>query len=309
MTKIPRKGNDQEMGEFTHIPVLLHEAIENLHVTEGKEYIDATLGGGGHTFEILKHGGRVLGIDQDYDAIDFVQEKIDKAGNLKDKAKLALGNFGNIGKIVTDNGFEHVSGILFDLGFSSNQIEKSGRGFSFLRDEPLDMRMSGQGEEENSVTAAEILKRYSEEELYDIFSRFGEEPYSQKIARAIVGARKEKEILSTQDLVSIIKNVKKGGFIHPATLVFQALRIAVNNELENLKYGIVEGFEMLVPGGRLVVISFHSLEDRIVKNYFRKLSLEQKAHLLTKKPIIASDEEIKSNLRSRSAKMRVIEKK
>lgn len=285
-----------------HKPVLKDEVAEALNVKKGKLYIDATIGGGGHTEEILKRGGIVLGIDLDPEAIKYVEKNLESRIQ-NSELKLVRGNFQDIAKIAWENGFEKVDGALFDLGLSSYQIEQSGRGFSFLRDEPLDMRISS----ESHLTAREIINKWTEAQLYDLFSRMGEDPNSHALAESIVRARRLKPIKTTGELVQIINNTVRGREKrHPATRMFQALRIGVNQELENLKKGLSGAFNLLAGGGRLAVISFHSLEDRIVKRYFTELKNRGLAKLITKKPIIASLQEIRENKRARSAKLRVI---
>lgn len=294
---------------FSHKPVLLKEVIEYLNPEKGKKYIDATLGGGGYSFEILKKGGKVLGIDQDEDAIGFVRKRWDeesKKYNLnKENLVLVKGNFKDIQKIAHLNNFEKVSGIVFDLGLSSYQIEESGRGFSFLRDEPLDMRM----DKSLKTTAADIVNTWNEEELYELFSKMGEESFSRAISNNIIRARRVAPLKSSLELAKIVvESIPEKRKIHPATKVFQALRIVVNDELGSLKTGLKDGFELLDGSGRMIVVSFHSLEDRIVKNTFKEIKQANKGKIITKKPITASDIEIKENVRARSAKMRVIEK-
>ena len=293
---------------YKHKPVLLKEAVELLNVKPGAKYIDATLGGGGYTLEILKRGGIVLGIDLDQDAIDFVRSRIQKSdvkARLGEDLILVQGNFRDIEKIAHLNNFEEVLGVVFDLGLSSAQIEGSGRGFSFLKDEPLDMRMDSKGE----LTAEIIVNKWSEEQLYELFTKMGEERFSSSIIHNITRARRVRPITSSLMLAGIVKDaVTRKGTMHPATRIFQALRIAVNDELNNIKFGISGAFEILRSGGRLGVVSFHSLEDRIVKNSFRLYKSQGKAEIITKKPIIPNIEEIKENRRSRSAKLRYIEK-
>ena len=269
-----------------HKPVLLHESIEALNLKPGKIFLDATYGGGGHSREVKKQFPtvKVTAIDQD-PKVDAIQS-----------------NFRDLDKVVT----QKVDAILFDLGISSDQLENSGKGFSFLKDEPLDMRMSDTG-----IQAADILNSWDEHAIELILRGFGEEKFSRKIARAIVEKRKVKPFQTTFDLVWVVKAVKPRSFrdkIHPATKTFQALRIAVNEELTALEIGLEKGFKALGSKGRLVVISFHSLEDRIVKNFFRGKIKEKSARQITKKPITASKEEVADNPRSRSAKLRVIEK-
>ena len=303
------------MNDF-HTPALLKEVIRGLNIRPNGKYIDATIGGGGHAAEIIKRGGKVLGIDQDQDSIEYI-----KANSQKQIAKsqlvLVRGNFSNIAKIARERDYERADGVLFDLGVSSYQIERSGRGFSFLRDEPLDMRMdpttaSGQA----SLTAYEIVNKWSKDELYNIFSKFGEEKNARAISDGIVRARQVKPIETSRELAEIIAGIVRTGGRpfdrtqgkHPATRVFQALRIVVNSEIDNLKMGVEGAFEILDPGARLAVISFHSLEDRAVKLFFIRLAQEGRVRIINKKPIIASEEEIRANRRARSAKLRIIEK-
>ena len=274
-------------GSGFHKPVLLKEAIKALNVKKGKKYIDTTLGGGGHTKEILKKGGTVLGIDWDAEAI--------ASANLRLKTEhliLVQGNFRDIKKIAEQHGFDKVAGILFDLGLSSWQIEQSKRGFSYLRDELLDMRMDSS----QKITAAQIINASSKEELYEIFTRFGEEINSRAIVKALVSAR---PIKTTGELVKVV-----GKDIGRLARVFQALRIVVNNELDNLKISLHQAIELLEKKGHLVIISFHSLEDRIVKFALKNESLK----IITKRPIRPSKEEIMINVRARSARMRAAER-
>lgn len=290
------------MDGFGHIPVLLNEVLEALNILPGKKYIDATLGGGGHSFEILKRGGYVLGIDQDEDALEFVEK------NLKPKTenlKLVKGNFKNIGQIAKENGFEKVDGILFDLGVSSYQLDNPMRGFSFRSSEKLDMRM----DKGSTLSAYEVVNKYPYERLVDIFVRYGEEHNAKEIALNIVEARKRKMIQTPYELSSLIEKVgHKPEPINPSTRVFQAIRIEVNDELNSLKRGLEAAISLLNPGGRIAVISFHSLEDRIVKQTFARFERGNLGRVMTKKPTAASFEESKINKRARSAKMRVIEK-
>ena len=291
------------MSEY-HVSVLLQEAVDALIVIPGERYIDATVGGGGHTREILARGGIVLGIDQDADALDEVKWLFGK--DIADKRLvLARGNFRKIGEIARANGFATVSGILFDVGVSGYQLETGNRGFSFLSDAPLDMRM----DTTLGVTAADLLKVLSRKELYELFTKFGEEKYAWKLAQVIDRARLLKPIATTRQLADLVaRGVPKKGTTHPATQVFQALRIAVNDELHALTEGLQQGEECLEGNGRLVVISFHSLEDRIVKKTFEAFAQKGVGKIITKKPIVPENEEIQKNKRSRSAKMRVFEK-
>lgn len=282
---------------FKHTSVLLKETIEALNVTQGGRYIDATIGGGGHTREILDRGGTVLGIDQDRDAIDFLKgEFVSGSENLT----LLHGNFSDIKELAKKNGFKKVEGIIFDLGLSSYQIDDSGRGFSIKKDELLDMRMDAR----TQVSALDIINSWNRDELYEIFTKFGEIRPARAITSAIERARRVKRIETTGELALLIEeNVRKEGKIHPATKVFMALRIVVNNELTNLKKGLVESLEILEPKGVLAVISFHSLEDRIVKNVMR-----ESGYLNSRKPILPEYEETRKNPRSRSAKLRILTK-
>lgn len=287
-----------------HTPVLLKEAVDALNVRPNGKYIDATVGGGGHAAEIIQRGGKVLGIDQDQDAIDYVRTKNEELIT-KNQLTLVRGNFADIAKIARARGFENADGILFDIGVSSYQIDRSGKGFSFLRDEPLDMRMS----KDSDLTAYEIVNKWSKDELYNIFSKFGEEKNSRAISRAIIRARRIKPIKTSREFAEIVAQVAGSREkIHPATRVFQALRIVVNSEVDNLKIGVEGAFEILAPNGRLAVISFHSLEDRVIKLFFVRLAQDRRARLVNRKPIIASADEIRTNRRARSVKLRIIEK-
>lgn len=285
---------------FHHISVLLQEAVEALRVVKGKRYIDATAGGGGHIEEIRKKGGVVLGIDRDEEAIRHLKQKFE------DRITIVEGNFRDIKQIAEKNSFTEVAGILFDLGVSSNQLRSEGRGFSFQNDEALDMRMG----KSQTLTAFEVVNSYSAGDLARIFMKYGEEHNALKIAEAIVKGRKEKPIKTTGDLVSIVMTIRgREEKIHPATRIFQALRIEVNNELDDLREGLKGGIELLQPGGRIVAISFHSLEDRIVKKCFEEYKFKNEGSVITSKPVMAGEEELLRNRRSRSAKMRIFEKK
>lgn len=292
-----------------HTSVLLREAIESLHIKQDEKYIDATLGGAGHTLEMLERGGIVLGIDTDNDALEFAKKRFTVHGSQFKIGKdlfLAKGNFRDIKNIAITNGFENVAGILFDLGVSSYQFDKPEKGFSFQYEAPLDMRM----DTELSVTAADLINALTKEELTELFIRYGEEQYTKRIVSAIIERRKAKRIETTKELAEIIARVYPKGEkkIHPATKVFQALRIAVNDELHSLEEAVETGISLLQPGGRMVIISFHSLEDRIVKNAFLAFAEKGLGTIITKKPIIPTYEEIETNNRSRSAKMRIFEK-
>lgn len=283
-----------------HKPVLLNKVIELFEIKENNKYIDATLGGGGHSLKILENGGRVLGIDQDRDALEYAQKVLT---DYKDKIIFAKGNFKDIYQIAEQNDFKKVSGVLFDLGVSTYQLKEPKRGFSFREEGPLDMRM----DKETIGCAFDIINNCSFEELYSIFLKYGEESLAKPITIAIVRERSADKIKTTKELADIInqvyqkynKNVKH----NPATKIFQALRIVVNHELDSLRTGIEQAIKLLDKKGRIIVISYHSLEDRIVKLAFRKSGLK----ILTKKPITADSDEIFSNKSARSAKLRVIE--
>ena len=295
------------MNDF-HRPVLLQEVIDLLRVRKGSKYIDATLGGAGHSEKILELGGIVLGIDQDEDALNYVKNrKFEGFKNLS----LYLGNFKEIDRIAHLKGFDKVSGILFDLGVSSFQLENPERGFSYQREGPLDMRM----DKKLKVQAADLLNILTKGELDELFFKLGEENNARIISDGIVRARGIKPIRTTEDLVSVIQESlgKKGrtsAFDRSkvAKRIFQALRIAVNDELNNLKEALPGAYTLLDRRGRLVVISFHSLEDRIVKNTFKEFESKNMGKIITKKPIVPSFLEIEKNSRSKSEKLRAFEK-
>ncbi len=282
-----------------HQSVLKDEAIDYLGVKSGKLYIDATAGGGGLTEEIINQGGKVLAIDQDFEAIEYLKTK--KLENLT----LVNDNFSHIYKIASDNGFLKVAGILFDLGVSSHQLENTNRGFSFQNEGPLDMRM----DPNVNITAFDFVNNFDKRRLNEIFQSYGQEKFSLAITDAIISARQIEPIRTTSQLSEIVSEVyRKKGIktkLNPATQVFQALRIVVNSELLNLKETLPQTLELLETGGRLVVISFHSLEDGIVKRFFKQT---ESLKVLTKKPVGPSSFEIESNPRSRSAKLRAAEK-
>ena len=284
--------------------------------------VDCTFGGGGHSLEILSRypNAKIIAIDQDNGVWERAKEKFK---GMEDRITFVNGNFRDLDEISPLP--KNFDGIIFDLGLSSDQLENSGRGFSFMKDEPLLMTMKENPGAED-LTASDVVNAWSEESLADIIYGYGEERYARKIAKKIAEARQDGEIKTTFDLVKIIEGaVLKGreaqcqrraltnkqhrrGKIHPATKTFQALRIAVNDELGVLKEGLRKGFEELKAGGRMSVISFHSLEDRIIKKFFKTLQKEGKAKLINKKTIKASEEELRNNPRSRSAKLRILEK-
>lgn len=288
-----------------HTPALLQETINGLNVTPSGKYIDCTLGGGGHTREILRRGGKVLAIDMDPEAIEEAKkwQRDEYAGKLT----LVNDNFSNLLNIARSNNFDKISGILFDLGVSTHQLEAEERGFSFNTDVPLDMRMSPN----LGVTAADLINGLNVGELSELFQKYGEENFARPIAKAIVKQREKYLIKTCKRLAEIIVSVRhrgRGDRTHPATRVFQALRIAVNDELNALKVALPQTIEILEPKGRLAIISFHSLEDRIVKHFIKE-QVEKKTLIeIAEKPITPTDEEVLVNPHSRSAKLRVAER-
>ncbi len=286
-----------------HIPVLLNEVIQYLDPQPNEDAIDATVNGGGHAEAILEKiapKGRLLGIDRDPSILDETQSRLSRFG---DRAIVACGNFSNIRLIAKDHGVLHPSIILFDLGASFYHLASAKRGFSFAEDEPLDMRYNP----EDSVCTAEALVNHAAlEELERIFKTYGEERHARRIAELIIRERKHRRIETAKDLAALIGERVPRGKLHPATRIFQALRIAVNDELTHADRGIREAYDLLAEGGRLAVISFHSLEDRIAKNIFKEM--KHIGTILTPKPVSASRQEKISNPRSRSAKLRVIKK-
>jgi len=293
-----------------HKTVLLNESIDNLNLKAGAIYFDGTLGGAGHSSKVCADFGgkvRIIATDRDMLAIRNAEEKLSKMGC---KANLILSDYRNLDKVLTDLKVEKVDGILFDLGLSSDQLDISGRGFTFKNDEPLLMTFSA---DEQKVDAKIILNNWGEETIADILYGYSDERYSRRIAKAIAMTRLKKPIETTFQLVEIIRNAVPIGYqkgkTHFATKTFQALRIAVNDEITALKDGMKKGWEFLKEGGRMAIISFHSVEDREVKNFFRDKVKNGEGKFINKKPITPKDEEIRENPRSRSAKLRVIEKK
>jgi 16S rRNA (cytosine1402-N4)-methyltransferase len=305
--------------DFVHTSVLIQESMGLLKPRPGERYLDGTLGGGGHAEEILLRSsptGRVLGLDLDEDAVASAGHRLSRFG---DRLILRRANFAQAKDILADINWGHVHGVLLDLGVSSHQFDAAERGFSFQASAPLDMRM----DRRQPLTALEIVNSFPESQIAKIISDYGEEPRARRIAAAIATERKDRAIETTIDLAGLIVRVKgkRNRAHHPATQTFQALRIAVNRELETLKSFLQYGYELLQPGGRMVIISFHSLEDRLVKTAFRKWSEKcicpprilqcecgwsQKARRLTRKPIIASAEEVRANPRARAAKLRAV---
>jgi len=294
-------------SESGHQPVLLNEVIEYLNPKPGHKIIDATFNGGGHSLAILekiKPKGKILGIELDTGLFNKAGEKF---GGVRE-ITLVNDNYRNLKKIAGERDFLETDGILFDLGISSWHLSESERGFSFQKNEPLDMRYL----EEKSLTAAEIVNQWPPEEIEKILQEFGQEKFSRPISRAIIEVRKKKPIISTFQLIEAVKKAVPLWYQHRrinfATKTFQALRIAVNDELGNLEAGLKQMPEVLKRGGRGVVISFHSLEDRIVKNRFRECKKAGIGEIITKRPVRPREKETVKNPRARSAKMRVIEK-
>lgn len=309
--------------EFVHIPVLFKETIDYLKVKPGGIYVDCTLGGAGHSSEIARRiqpGGVLIGIDQDQNAIEAAGRKL---AEYKESVIIVKDNFRNLKRVIQNAGYEKVDGILMDIGVSSHQIDEDERGFSYMNDGPLDMRM----DTTKGMTAKDLLNNASQQELKRIIKDYGEERWADRIAKFICDEREKYEIETTFQLVDIIKMAipaaarREGG--HPAKRTFQALRIAVNDELNVLETALQDAVEMLKDGGRVAVITFHSLEDRIVKNIFNQLERpctcppelpvcvcgkEPKLKVLTRKPITASEEELEVNSRSKSAKLRAAER-
>lgn len=289
-----------------HRPVMLNETIEALMIKPGSNYVDATFGRGGHTRKMLEEGARVYAFDHDQEAVEFAEKEF--AAEIESK-KLTIirANFSEIKSELLHRQIEQVAGILFDFGTSVDQLTSQDRGFSFDSDAPLDMRM----DDRLGVKAADLLGALSERELTQLFWEYGGEEMSRGIAKQIVYRRKQRPINTTTDLVKVVMSVKQGprGKIHPATKVFQALRIAVNMEMESIEASLPSALEILEPQGRLVTIAFHDGEDRIVKHVFKNWELENLGTRIGHKAITPSEVEIRDNPRSRSAKLRIFEKK
>ncbi|MDD5050430.1 MAG: 16S rRNA (cytosine(1402)-N(4))-methyltransferase RsmH [Candidatus Pacebacteria bacterium] len=297
---------------MTHTSVLLQESIDGLAITVGDVFLDCTINGGGHSEEVAKRFGQavqIIGIDMDESALQRAEKRL-----LVQKAKflLAQDNFRNADKVLEKFGIQQANKILYDLGLSSNQFEDSGRGFSFQKDEPLLMTFK-EKPTESDLTVKEILNNWDEENIADVIYGYGGETFSRRIAKGIVEARAVKPIETTGELVEIIKNATPAPYhrrkIHFATKTFQALRITANDEIRALKEGLEKGYSILAPKGRMAVISFHSIEDRIVKQFFKSKEKAEEAILITKKPIVPSREEVVKNPRSRSSKLRILEKR
>ena len=309
--------------EFKHKSVLLFETIDNLNIKPDGIYVDGTLGGGGHSFQILKRlgdGGRLIGIDQDEDALKAAGERL---AIYEDKVTTVRSNYCHMKQVLHDLGINKVSGIVLDLGVSSYQLDEPERGFTYREDVPLDMRM----DRRNPKTAKNIVNEYSEMELFRIIRDYGEDKFAKNIAKHIVAAREKKEIETTGELIEIIKaaipaKVRATGG-HPAKKTFQAIRIELNAELEVLQNSLDEMIDLLEDGGRICIITFHSLEDRIVKTIYKTnenpcicpshfpvcvCGRKPKGKVITRKPIVPSDEELEENSRSKSSKLRVFER-
>lgn len=303
-----------------HKPVLYDETIENIIQNKKMIYVDCTLGGGGHTEGILKNStenSKVIAIDQDQEAIDYAKKRLEKYGN---KLSIYKDNFKNLDTVIYIAGYDKVDGILMDIGVSSNQLDKIERGFSYKYEAKLDMRMNS----DLKISAYEVVNEFSEKEIADIIYKYGEEPKSRKIAKNIVEYRKNKKIETTIELADIvIKSIGKSMKKHPAKRTFQAIRIYVNKELEVLEEALDKAINLLNDKGRLLVITFHSLEDRMVKEKFRKYenpcecpselpvcicNKKSLGKVITKKPIIAKSDELEKNNRAHSAKLRIFER-
>lgn len=310
--------------EFKHVPVLFHECMDNLKIKPDGIYVDGTLGGGGHAFGIgekLSDKGLLIGIDRDKDALDAAAKKLEP---LKCRKLLVQSTYAEIKSVLLDAGIEGIDGALLDIGVSSFQLDNSDRGFSYMQDAPLDMRMN----RNDSFSAYDVVNGYTRKELTEVIKNYGEEKWAGRIAEFIVNKRKNGNIETTGQLVDVIKaaipaSARREG-PHPAKRTFQAIRIEVNSELDQLKEAVDEFCDVLNPGGRLCIITFHSLEDRIVKEAFHKrldpctcppefpvcvCGKVSDAVKVTGKPIVSSEAELEENPRARSAKLRVIEKK
>lgn len=310
--------------EFKHKSVLLKETIESLHIRPNGTYVDGTLGGGGHAYEVCGHlaqKGQLIGIDQDEDAIRAAARRLSEFG---DRVQIIRGNYCEMKEALAEAGIDKVDGIVLDLGVSSYQLDDPTRGFTYrVEDAPLDMRM----DKRQRFTARELVNTYSEQELYRVIRDYGEDKFAKNIAKHIVAARAEKEIETTGELVGIIKaaipaKVRMNGG-HPAKRTFQAIRVELNHELEVLQDSVEGMIRLLNPGGRICIITFHSLEDRIVKNIYKKsenpctcpsdfpvcvCGRKPLGKVVTRKPTVPSEEEIECNPRAKSAKLRVFER-
>lgn len=315
--------NEEKTKNFNHYSVMLHETVDGLNVKPDGIYIDGTLGGGGHAYEVLSRlgeKGSYIGIDQDSDAIIAASKRLEKFGR---RLTIIRSNYEDIKEVAYRLGIERADGILLDLGVSSYQLDTAERGFSYKLEAPLDMRMDSR----MNISAYDIVNGYSEAELFRIIRDYGEDSFAKNIAKHIVAARGEKSIETTTELAEIIKGAiparVRAGKGHPAKQTFQAIRIELNRELDVLQNTLDDMIELLAPGGRLCIITFHSLEDRIVKTAFRKYEnpctcppgfpvctcgAVSRGKIITKKPILPSEKELEENPRSKSAKLRIFEK-
>ena len=296
------------MAKKFHLPVMFKEVVEHLNLKPGKVIVDATLGTGGHSLEILKHilpGGRLIGIDRDRESLEIAGQRL---SDFKEAVDLVCADFRNIDSILAELGIKEIDGILFDLGISLYQLENAQRGFSFSLDGPLDMRM----DRTSFISAYDLVNNLNEEELSNLLWSFGQERWHNRIANLLIKERQKSPIATTSQLTKIVLRAMPHRFqyqkIHPATRTFQAIRIAVNRELEALDETISKSINLLKRQGRICVISFHSLEDRIVKWDFRRSANEHAISIITKKPLVTSLEEKKNNSSSRSAKLRIAQK-
>ena len=289
-----------------HKPVMVEEVLDYLNLQSGQTILDCTVGGGGHAIKILdkiKPDGFLIGIDKDMEILQTAKQSLSKTTG---KFKLYHADYSDIDEVLRQAEVDKVNGVLLDLGVSSLQFDQADRGFSFAKEAPLDMRM----DRSRGITAQNLIQRLSETELGELLWKYGEERWSRRIARAILKEEKEVGIITTRQLAAVVERVVPRGKskIHPATRVFQALRIAVNKELENLEIFLDKIYNYMAVGARIVIISFHSLEDRIVKNKFIEMVKQNVFRILTKKPITPCEAEIRENIRSRSAKLRVAER-
>ncbi len=302
-----------------HTPVLLKQVVDELAIKKGSIFVDCNLGDGGHSEEVLKRTKgdvTIIGIDLDPEALKRAKDNLEKhASKKQSKIHYCQDNFANIAELVREalekvTAGSSVDAVLFDLGLSSYELEEGGRGFSFKSEDPLEMTFGAR--DKYNFTAADIVNNWSVDQIETIIKSYGEEKFAGRIARRIVETRDESPIKTAKQLADLIRStypsMLRFGRIHPATKTFQALRMAVNDELTTLSQGLEGAVQILKPKGRLAVISYHSLEDRIVKQYFKKEEEEGKVYIITKKPIVPSEEEMKENPRSRSAKLRIIEK-
>lgn len=310
--------------EFKHVSVLLHETVDGLQVKPDGVYVDGTLGGGGHSYEICKHldsEGRLIGIDQDAEALNAAKKRL---AEFSDRTIFVKSNYGQMGDVLKQQGIDKVDGIVLDLGVSSYQLDNAERGFSYMEDAPLDMRM----DREQNISARDIINQYTEGDLFRIIKEYGEERFAKSIARNICKQREDKPIETTFELVDVIRRSMpakaRNAKGHPAKRTFQAIRIECNHELEVLRETLDEMVDLLNDGARISIITFHSLEDRIVKTKFRQwenpctcppdfpvcvCGKRSKGKVITRKPILPSGKELEENTRAKSAKLRIFEKK